>query len=227
MDSSTAMPKSTDLKNQLEQTREALTHMGSTQITFFNYSRNLEIDQIHDAYHARMAEKNIKEARELVLRSQTLYPESPVTAHIVGDLAALEKKQFDEWLDQANIALSGSDDLRADFCFMKARQIFPDNSDLKRQWSNFQSGYLAKSHFQPFDTLYQDQLYKVAALHYVKEETHQSVEGLKELLRKNAVHEEGNLFMEFLLDKKILNEEELKNEKSSQVGLVHQTTSNQ
>jgi len=201
--------------------------MGHTQITFFNYSRNLEIDQIHDAYHARMAEKNIKEARELVLRAKTLYPESPVTAHIIGDLASLEKKQFDEWLDQANIAISQGNYVWADTCFMKARQVFPDNSDLKRQWSNFQSAYLSKSRFQAFDTLYQDQLYKVAALHYVKEETHQSIEGLKELLRKNAVHEEGNLFMEFLLDKKIMSEEELKNEKSLQVGFVHQTTSNQ
>lgn len=205
--SATAMPDNKQVKVQLNQTPGLLAQMGPSEVAFFNSSRGQEMGEIHEAYHACLKDEDIDGARFRVEQAKTLAPESPVTTHMVTDLAASEKRLFNEAMDQGTIAFSRGDYRKAYLRFAKAKQVFPENPDLKRQLSEFQDFYLRKQKFEAFDTLYQEQLYNLAALHYVKGEIPECLEGLRELLRRNVIHEHGNFLLKLLQDKKIIKED--------------------
>jgi len=181
--------------------------MESSEALFNGSTKLSEMDQIHDIYHADIKGKNIDEARRVVKRAKTLYPNSPVTIHISDDLVQSEKTLFKAWMDQARAALSKKNEERAEFCFRRAAQIFPDESDLKKELGQFHEHYARNTHMNDSDLLYQNQLYKVAALHYMKGEIKDSLETLRELLGKNVIHEEGRFMLGHLLDKKIIQED--------------------
>lgn len=201
------MPDNKQVRVQLIQTPALLAKIGPSEIAFFNSSKTQEIGQIHAAYHVCVASEDIKGARFRVEQAKALAPESPVTTHLINDLAASEKKLFNVAMDRASIAFSRGDYRAAYLGYAKAKQVFPDNPDLRQAVGDFQDFYLRKQKFEPFDTLYQEQLYNLAALHYVKGEIPECLASLSELLQKNAIHEQGNLLREFLQGKNIIQED--------------------
>jgi tetratricopeptide (TPR) repeat protein len=205
--SAALMPDNKQARIQLIQTPSLLAQLGTSEIAFFNSSRGQEIGQIHEAYHVCVASEDIQGARFHVEQAKTIAPGSPVTTHLISDLAASEKKLFNAAMDQAAIAFSKGDYRKAYLRYTKAEQVFPDNADLKRSLGEFHDFYLRKQKFAPFDRLYQEQLYNLAALHYVKGEIPECLVSLRELLRRNVIHEQGNFLRTFLQDKKVIQED--------------------
>ncbi len=203
----TTMPDNKQAKAQLAQTPDLLAQLGPAEVAFFNSCRGQEMMHIYEAYRVCVASEDVQGARFSVEQVKTLALDHPVTIHLISDLASFEKRLFSAAMDQGAVAFSNGDYRKAYLRFMKAKQVFPENPDLKRQLSEFQDFYLRKQKFEAFDKLYQEQLYKLSALHYVKGEIPECLGELGELLRRNAIHEQGNFLLELLQDKKIIKED--------------------
>jgi len=207
-------PQNRKIRNLVAQSKEALhqkkTHekkglwkMDEKTIVFSQNLRATDIRKLHDDFDKAVLKGDIKKARLFVEQAQTLHPRHPVTLHLISRLPVKEKEIFNGYMDEANVALSNNEWETAYLYFLKAQKISPNNKDLITQMKGFEAHYKRRSRFKTYDILYQDQLYKAAALYCVQGEAGACIRQLKNLLRKNIIHENGNFLRHYLIEKNI------------------------
>lgn len=170
------------------------------------------INDVQSHFYQSTLENDYAQATDLVMKANTVDPDSHITQKISRDFLTYQNKQFDFLIDEANLALSQNNIQDSYVFYTQAQEINPTNENLVSQLTNMKISYQNEMKFGHYDEVYQDQLYKLAAIHFVSNEWSDAERTLENLLSKNAIHEDAHRLKK-ILKKTIQNEEELKWEK--------------
>jgi len=207
MEATKFVQNSREARDFILQVRGRLYKLGEEPTQYFERLRKREMELIHEAFYRKILNEDIKGARILLDRANLINPQSPLTRKLAQDLSTSQIKSFDQYMDEANLAMAREDYQTCYVFFDRAREIFPNNRDLKNDFGGFVAAYREKMNFKHYDELYHEQLYKLAALHYVSDEIKEAKAQLKDLLNRNAIHPTGHFLRKHFWSKNIIEEE--------------------
>jgi len=186
------VPDNSDVQAYLASLQKTLLGTSHEAFVYFDSLRNQEIAHMQSVFHQELQAKYVLAARHMLLRAQTLAPDHPIVQAMQTELTLTEPKILEGYMASANLHLVAGNDVDAYFDYWKAHAMAPGAPEVQKDWGEFRADYLLRKKYSLEDTLYQDQLYCAAALHFVRGEYADSWKRITELLAVNAIHDAGN-----------------------------------
>lgn len=175
---------------------------GHGEITIYNELRDDYLTKISADVNEAIKKRDIPRARGILKQAKTLDPDGEARwGDFENALQNAEKTQYEEYERGADVARAASCWYRAYRDMLYEKDIQPDNKALAQEIRSFEQGYAARMRFTPFDKLYHEQIYYLAAIDYVKGDLALCVDKIEGLLKGNATHPQANFLRRFLIEK--------------------------